>query len=422
MTETTTHERPEPTQVKAEPARPLIEDIVLSPSDLKGELVPYEGLELVVAKRKPFWRRWYDFPLLVLLPLCAAAVYLFLIAADRYMSETEFIVRSQSDSSTNPTAGLTSIVQQQPTLASGFSRAVDETYAVNEYLVSRDVVQLLADNNHLGSILSRPEADPFVRFPNFYSRNDFEHLYQYFQNIIYVYLDETTGITTLQTYANRPKDAQDLTAALMGYAEALINRMNTRAHNDAIRYAQSVVDQGREQVAAVEAKLKVFRNTHGTVDPGQESSAALQMIEQLTEDRARLEASLGRQAALTPSNPGNDSIRKQIASYKAEIDRLRKDVVGTATSTASALSEFESLVLERTIAAQSLQAALLNFDQARKDAQDQHLYIETIEAPHLADYAEYPKRFLDMLIVAAVAIGFWLIQRSLRISASEHTA
>jgi capsular polysaccharide transport system permease protein len=298
--------------------------------------------------------------------------------------------------------------------------ATDETLLVNEYVVSRDVVRLLATNNDLRAILSRSEADPFVRFPNFYSRDDFEHLYWHFHRVIDVYLDQSAGITTLTTYAHRPEDARALAVAVMGYAEALINRLNDRAHEDALRYAQKTVDKTREKVADVQARLTEFRNSHGLVDPGRESAAALQTIEQLSEDQARLEAALGRQSALTPANPGNQGIRRQIDAYKTEIDKLKKQVVGTATSTAAALSAFESLVLERDIAAQSLQAAILNFEQARKQAQDERLYIETITAPHLSDYAEYPKRALDLMIVALVAVGFWLIVRSLRISAMEH--
>ena len=79
-------------------------------------------------------------------------------------------------------------------------------------------------------------------------------------------------------------------------------------------------------------------------------------------------------------------------------------------------------MLERELAAKSLEAAIRNFETARQEAQQKHSYIETFAQPSLPDIAEYPRRFLDLFIVTLVSIGVWLIVRSLRISASEHRA
>ena len=402
------------TELKPERPHPLMEEIELTPIDLKGALVPYNEGDAPAPRSKPSWRRWYDFPILVIFPILAASLYLFLIASDRYVSETKYVVRSSGGSALS---GVASLVETQ-----GLSRATDETYVVNEYMRSRDMVRRLADHDNLRDFLGRPEADLFSRFPNFYSRDDSEHLYKHFQRVVQVNLDEAAGISTLQAIAFRPEDAKALAVALMGHAEALINTLNDRAHDDAMRYAQMIVDKARDKTAEVQARLTQFRNANGTVDPGQESGAALEMIGRMSEDLARLEASLGRQTALTPSSPGIESQQQRIQSYKEEIDKLRSRVVGTSTSTATALSAYESLVMDRQLAAKSLEAAILNFDRARQEAQQKHLYIETVSEPSLSDVPEYPRRVVDLAVVAGVSIGIWLILRSLRISASEHGA
>ena len=209
-----------------------------------------------------FWRRWYDFPLLVLLPVAMASVYLFVIASDRYVSEMKYVVRSGGSGAANDAFGVASLVQSQ-----GLSRAPDETYVVNAYVKSRDIVRLLVDHNNLRDVLDRPEADLITRFPNFYSRDNFEHLYKHFQHVVDVSLDESSGITTLRVFGYRPDDAQNIATAVLNYAEALINVLNDRAHDDAMRYAQMIVDKARDKTAEVEANLTVFRNTHGTVNP-----------------------------------------------------------------------------------------------------------------------------------------------------------
>ncbi len=407
MSETGTEQKPERAPV-------LIEDIELTPLEIEGALVPFDDRELPSPKPKLLWRRWYDFPLLVLLPVAVASVYLFLIASDRYVSEMKYVVRSGGGPGMS---GVESLVQSQ-----GLSRAPDETYVVNEYVKSRDIVRLLADHNNLRDILNRPEADSISRFPNLYSPDDFEHLYKHFQHVIDVSLDETSGITTLRAFAYRPDDAQNIATAVLNYAEALINVLNDRAHDDAMRYAQMIVDKARDKTAEVEANLTVFRNTHGTVNPAQESLAELDLIGRMSEEQAQIEATLSRQIALTPSNPGIESLKQKIQSYKDEIAKLRSRVVGTSTSTATALSGFESLVLERELAAKSLEAAIVNFETARQEAQQKHSYIETFAQPSLPDIAQYPRRFLDLFVVTIVAVGVWLIVRSLRISASEYSA
>ena len=263
-----------------------------------------------------------------------ASVYLFLIASDRYVSEMKYVVRSGGLGGANDAFGVASLVQSQ-----GLSRAPDETYVVNAYVKSRDIVRLLADHNNLRDILDRPEADSISRFPNFYSPDDFEHLYKHFQHVVDVSLDETSGITTLRVFAYRPDDAQNVATAVLNYAEGLINVLNNRAHDDAMRYAQMIVDKARDKAAQVEANLTEFRNAHGTVNPAQESLAALDMIGRMSQEQAQLEASLSRQIALTPSSPGIEPLKQKIQSYKDEIAKLRSQVVGTSTSTATALSD-----------------------------------------------------------------------------------
>ncbi len=397
---------------RGEFSRPLIEQIELTPVDSKGALVVSGGYEIPAPRHVTLWRRWHDFLSVVIAPVIVAAVYLFAVASNRYVSETKYIVRSGGGSSL---AGVTSLVQTQ-----GLSRATDENYVVNEYIKSRDIVSVMAERDHLRDLFDRPEADLFSRFPNFYSRNDLEHLFKRYLSAIDVSLDETAGITTLRAIAYRGEDARNLASLVMTHADAFINKLNDRAHDDELQYAQMIVDKAREKTADVEAKLTLFRNAHGTVDPGRELLASLELISRLSEQQAKFEAALSRQMTLTPSSPSNDSLKDKIQSYKDEIAKLKSGVVGGAGSTASSLSAYELLVLERQLSAKSLEAAVLNFERAREEAQQKHLYIETVAEPSLADTPEYPRRFLDLLISALVAGGVWVIQRSLRINASEH--
>ncbi len=385
---------------------PLIEEIELTPLESQGSLVRYFGEKPPKRRRPSLWRAHFDTILIIGLPIAAAFIYFFIIAANYYVSEAKFIIRTNSASGLG---GLESLVQSQ-----GLSRATDETYAVDEYIKSRDMAHELVQDDHLRQILGRPESDFLTRFPNFFTENNFEQLYRHYQSWIRVDLDDDTGITTLRAYAYRPDDAQALLSALLKHAEQLTNRLNGRAHDDAVRYASVFVDQEREKVANVEARLTVFRNQRGTVDPSKESVAALGTIGQLNTEVAELEATLRQQIAMMPSSPSIPDLRQRIKSYHDEIDKLRHQVVGGAESTASDLETYESLTLERELAAKSLEAAVANLNKADQEAQQQHLYLETITQPNLPDTPERLTRLLWFFGISAIAIGVWSIIRSLR--------
>ncbi len=128
------------------------------------ELVPVRPTRVQAADRPQQPKRaWLARHALLLvtfvLPSVLSAVYFGLIASDRYTTEAQFVVRSQSRATVDQ---LTSLVQ-----TTGRGRADDEASALHEFIKSRDAMILLLKDADLRGILSRPEADLLWRFPNF---------------------------------------------------------------------------------------------------------------------------------------------------------------------------------------------------------------------------------------------------------------
>ncbi|MGD0635509.1 MAG: hypothetical protein ABSA13_14755 [Beijerinckiaceae bacterium] len=306
--------------------------------------------------------------------------------------------------------------------SSGTSRAADETFAVNDYLTSRDVVDLLVANNKLRDILRRPEADIFNRFPNFWSRDNKEQLYRRYKSMVTATIDDTTGISTIEVNAFRAADAQALTAALLGYAEGIVNKLNERAYQDALKTSNHFVDLALADVKAAESELSAFRNNSGMVDPNHESDSTLRIIESLSIELARVQATMSQQAALTPNSPKAAASREQVRSLEDEILRRKLQIAGTNASAANQLGKFEELVLKRELAAKSLENAVLSRDKARQNVEQQHMYVQTITQPNLPDTARYPRTMLDLLGVGAISLLIFLVLRGFRDVALEHKA
>src|SRR5436305_13300526 len=134
----------------AEPTR--VNEIELEPVHSKGELVVgswWQGSQ--APEPEPLHRRYWLEIFALGLPIALGLIYQLLIASPRYLSESEYMVRTLSGSEMGNLATL--FTDQKVT------RASDETYAVSEYLTSRDAVDALAAHDKLRDILASPQGD-----------------------------------------------------------------------------------------------------------------------------------------------------------------------------------------------------------------------------------------------------------------------
>jgi capsular polysaccharide transport system permease protein len=391
-----------------------IREIKLEPLLSKGELILDKWWERPQARQASLWERHWLFLLTVCLPVMLAIVYFGFIASGQFISEARFVVRTSSH---NDVGNIASLMQDQK-----ISRATDETFAVSEYLKSRDIMNSLVAKKDLRMILSRPEADFAARFPNFYSRDNLEQLYQHFLSIVDVHIDAQSGIAMLRVRAFRPEDAQTLASAMLNDAESLVNHMNTRVFEDTMRLANAAVEEERGKFLEVETRLTQYRNSQNVVDPNKESAAALSQLGKLMGGLMQSESTLSQEIAQTPQSPQIESLRTAVASMRQEIAKQREKISGTETSLVSKLSEFDQLMLDRELATRSLAAAVSRYANARQDLLQQQYYLQAVVEPNLPDQALYPKRLLSILFTLGISLcAFWIL-RSVLTNIMEHEA
>ncbi|GGF80203.1 capsule polysaccharide export protein [Azorhizobium oxalatiphilum] len=363
---------------------------------------------------KPLWRRYGLFAVLFALPVLSAIVYFGLIASDVYLSEAKFLVRSSARSTG---ASLSSMIQSE-----SMARAADETYAVSEYMISRDAAAALAKTAGLRDIMQRSEADMFNRYPSFFGKENEDQFFRAYKRLVSVETDGATGISTLVARAYRPEDAEVLAAALIQTAEQFVNKLNLRSNEDAVKFSEAMVKDAQVRLSDVETRLATYRNTQLVVDPEKESTASLAILGRMTTEIARLEASLSQQMAMAPESPAIAPLRERIVAYRAEMQKQQKNVVGGANSIASKLQGYELLVIERELAARAMAVATASLESARQEAQSQRIYLQKITEPSLPDQADQPKRMQGILVVAFLAFCIYWIARSIISNTMEHQA
>lgn len=390
---------------------PPIKEIELKTLDVQGQLVAADCF--VVAPAKPSFLRRHGLLLFALvLPLLLSGLYLGVIAADRYVSEAQFVVRSSAELGMETAAAL---LQTQ-----GQTRATDKNFAVSAYIASRDALELLAENENLRAVIARPEGDFINVFPNFHSHTNKEALFRYYKQMVTATIDSASGITTVEVEAFRPEDAKAINEALLRYAEAFVNRLNARAREDALAYSNQQVAEATAELAQVENLFTRYRNEVGMVDAAKETASTMKSISRLMLEVTKLQVVHEQTAAVTPQSPSLKAVQEQINSLRGEINRLRGRLAGGDNSIASRLGEFEKLTLQRTIAAKRLEQAEISRQKARQEAEQQHLYLQTIVRPNLSDHAKYPRRMLYFLATALLSFFLYTTLRSVFSIASEH--
>lgn len=350
------------------------------------------------------------FAVIVLGPTLIAAVYFLLIATPRYVSEARFVVRTPD--------------RQQPSSLGvalqgvGLSANATDSFAVHEYIRSRDVIADVERRINLRAVLSRPGVDLFSRFPSPGQGSTREDLYKAFQRRVTVGYDTTTGISTLRVQAFRPQDARVVADALLDSGEVLVNQLNERSSSQDVIDAERTVVEAERRLADVQGRLTAYRNRESILDPEASAQEGSALLAELQGTLAALRAERAQLISQAPQSPQLPSVNARIRAYEQQLEIERAKVAGNADSLASKVSGYEALMLERGLADRALTTASTALDTARESARRQKLYLDRVVNPNLPDKATQPNRwkgvlavFVTMLLLYGVG---WLVWAGLR--------
>lgn len=348
----------------------------------------------------------------VVIPTLAASVYYGIIASDVYISESQFVVRSPDKQTMT---GLGAMLQTV-----GISKAQDDVYTVRDFILSRDALSSVDHSLKYRGLYTDDRIDVFSRFNGFGLDDSFEELYKYYQGHTEMGVDSESSILTLRIRAFDADHAQAINEHLLAIGEQLVNRLNQRAREDMIGFAE--VEMARAMARAKSASLAVssFRDAKSVFDPEKQSALQLQLVSKIQEELIASRAQLAQMTSLSPENPQVPLLQRKIENLKAQIEAESSKVTGADASLARKMSEYERLMLEREFAGKQLAAALSSLEQARNEALRKHLYLERIAQPSHPDTALEPRRIRSVAAVFILGLIVWGIMTILIAGVREH--
>ncbi|MEK7995141.1 MAG: hypothetical protein AAB403_15145 [Planctomycetota bacterium] len=352
------------------------------------------------------------FTTLFLLPTLAALVIFGFVLSDRYEAEARFVIRSSGRAATSV---LTNFLQ-----STGVARATDEAYAVREFMLSRDAMRELREKDGLLEAFSRPQADIFWRFPNFYMPSGEEGLFREYRRMVAASYDPTTGVTTVGVQGFEAADAYRLVEGLIRSAESFINQLNERSRRDAVQASMAAVSEMERRVIDAQLQLTAYRNRERLVDPGQDSIIIIEGIARLSLEAAEASMQIRQLERASPTGPQIPALRGRLVAIEGQIAHERGKLAGDVSSLSSKIAEYERLVLEREFSERALMTALGTVELSRAEVQRQHIYLERVASSSRPDYPKYPYRVLWILMVGGFSFIFYKVVVAFALDARLH--
>jgi capsular polysaccharide transport system permease protein len=351
---------------------------------------------------------------IVLLPTVAAIIYFGLIASDVYISESRFLVRS-------PQKPVQTGLVGQLLQSSGISKSEDDTYAVRDFILSRDALKELDERLGLRKSFSGENVDFLDRFPGVIPDRSFEEFYRYYGRHVDVDYDTLSSITRLEVRAFSAQDAYRINGMLIEMSERLVNTLNDRSRHDLVSLAEDEVKVASDKAKEASIALLNYRASRSVFEPDRQAALQLQGVAKIQEQLISTEAELAQLRSLSPSNP-------QVASLSTLTDTLRAAIASEASKVTSARDslsarapDFERLALEVEFADKQLGVALASLESARAEARQKQLYLERLVQPSLPDKAMEPRRLRSIITTFFISLLGWGVASLVAAAIREHT-
>lgn len=365
-----------------------------------------------------------SFLLMVGVPGALTGFYFAFIASPQYVVETQFSVRGSSQSSM-ASFGLSGLF--------GSSVQSNDAYIVSSYIES---VQLLRDvKEQLGLDLRQYYAKNNI---DFYYRIDpnmpLEKFTSYWQSMVEVSFNSTTGNTTLYIYGFSPDDAKTIADAVLKVSESLVNNLSEASRQQMTQVASNQVTRSEERLKKVRDEIRRLRIDKQTIDPSVLTKIEGSLQQSLQSQLASIQTRYGTVLqSVDKDSPSARILKKQITALEEQLAAQREKISDDGTektgrvkigeedsNIAGVLNKFEELTVEQGFATQAYTTSLAAFETALAEAQKQERYFATFVTPTRPEIALYPMRLLDSFIALLVFLAVWMISQFLYRSFRDH--
>ena len=355
--------------------------------------------------RRRHWGLVASFVLIVLAPLVTVGFYLFTVAQDQYASTTGFTVRQEEGrTATDLLGGLAQF--------GGVAGGTGDSDILYEFILSQALVARIDNRLDLvGHYAAHHADDPvFALSPDAI----IEDLLAFWQRMVRLSHDQSTGLIELRVLAFSPDMAQGIARNILSESQILVNDLNATARADTIRLADADLAAAVERLREAREALTGFRIRTQIVDPESDLQGRMGVLNNLQQQLAEalIEFDLLAENTNNASDPRLVQAQNRIAVIQVRIMEERatftlQNVGSGQQDYPTLMAEYEGLVMDREFAEESYRAARTALDIARANANRQSRYLAAYIQPTLLQTAEFPRRTIILALIALFLFMTW---------------
>ncbi len=376
---------------------------------LKTPTKPKQKPSLKVRMKRFAKKPWVRF---ILLPFALAAIYYGLIASDRYVSETQILVKQASGSQTGD--------MPLALMGAQFAPGMQDAQLVRTYVQSLDMLRYLDETLAIREHYSSHDADLLSRLWESQSQEQF---LKYYRKHLEIRYDELSGVLTLRIQAWDPDYAQQLMQAILNRSEKYINQIGHRLASEQVGFAQGELERAQDLLLTGKQDILSFQDEHKLFSPEQEGVARLQMVNELEADLTRQKAELkSLRSYLSDSSAEVVAQANLIRALEAQLSDERRKLVGSNQSVNlnEVNSAYANLQMNLEFATDMYRTSLVSLEQARIEAYRKLKHLVVVDSPSLAESAEYPRRIYNLVTILAVLSLLFGAGRIIAATIREH--
>jgi capsular polysaccharide transport system permease protein len=340
---------------------------------------------------------------MIAVPWLLTAIYLGVIAADRYVSQSIVIVREESTGMTIPTS-----VDAVSAMFGTSTNSNEDQYMLQAHILSNDMLRQLDEKLNLREAYSSPKFDFVFRLHGNATQEEF---LEYYRSRVEIIVETVSGLMTIRTQGFTPEISQAVNREVVAISERFINESSHRLARDQMSFAEEEIANARKRLDEARDQLMLFQAQHGILDPAAQAVANSGLTAELQAMQARYEAELkGLKAYLNEDAPQVQAMQAQITGIreqlKAERQRGVTDAEGMSLNVMA--GEYQELLAELQFVSDAYRGALIALETARIESTRKLKSLVLVESPALPQSAEYPKRLyalFGLLMGLAVLYG-----------------
>jgi len=354
------------------------------------------------------------FWLFFVIPMALGTTYYQKYASYQYETTAHFTIEKSGVFQSDPLGALTGL--------SGNVSSTRDALIIKDFIESREVIEQTKSDFDIKKLYARNDKDWLSRLED---NASIENILDYWKTKVSIEFDTTSGIAELSVFAFEPEEALLVINSVLKVSEKLINNLSEKSRQDSLSFARSELKKAEKNLKEVRTKVKQFRDTEQVLSPEKDIETKFSLVASLEADLAKAEAELrSLRISLHDKSPKVKAAKNKYASLKRQVQKERARSIrskGNNSKTIGGLiARQEALLTEQEFAERSYASTLLNMEQARIDAIQQHRYLTIIVNPQLPESAAKPDQPHDYIVLLLSCLLLWGIVGLIIASIRDH--